>query len=127
MHCIYCGQDSADASMKSIDGSINYFHRNCVGTRENSTDILQDFAVDVVAQLLEFAAIHPRAFRNFFCGAIVANVVGNMPDEHWAKFSKMEPCGQPGCDCHLANIGFMTALKELREDHQRHCPKTIVE
>ncbi len=48
---------------------------------------------------------------------MIANIVGNMSDRYWEQFRKVEPCGRPGCDCHLTIALHGTKLFELiRED-----------
>lgn len=67
------------------------------------------------------------SFSGYFCGGIIANVIGNLTDEEFAEFNKPEPCGRTGCDCHLLFGDLRKALAELRADHREHCVKTITE
>lgn len=72
--------------------------------------------------------MHPQEFKAFLCGGIIANVVGNMSDDYWREFVKVEPCGLPGCDCHLQVGESVTkALCDLREDHLKHSPQSTAE
>lgn len=78
--------------------------------------------------LTEARNMPPQEFAAFFCGGLIANVVGNMTENYWREFSKIEPCGRPGCDCHLGLMPIsMKLLALLREDHQKHVDKTIAE
>lgn len=43
----------------------------------------------------------PQEWQTWFCGAVIANVVGNLPDEYWKEAKVKVPCGRAGCDCHL--------------------------
>lgn len=62
----------------------------------------------------------PQAFRAFFIGGVIANVVGNLPEEYWRRFISVEPCVQPGCNCHLLLVPeVIQALTILRMDHQQ--------
>jgi hypothetical protein len=65
-------------------------------------------------------AVPPADFQAMF-GGIVANVVGTMPEKYWERFSAIEPCGRPGCDCHLTIAPKTVALfKLLREDYKKY-------
>lgn len=62
----------------------------------------------------------PQVFKARFA-ALIANVVGNMSEDYWLEFVKVEPCGRAGCDCHLGVQKSGTDLfKILREDHQQY-------
>ena len=88
----------------------------------------EEFAVRTVGHLLrEARANDPQHFKAFFCGAIIANVVGNLPAEYWEKFIVRVPCDRPGCDCHLMSDPVIEALKTVRAEHQKHTQRTRVE
>jgi len=63
-------------------------------------------------------AIGPTRFQTFLCG-MLGNLAGNMSPEFWNKMRVTEPCGNPGCNCHVYAEEVMTALERLREDHIR--------
>lgn len=74
----------------------------------------------IVGLLLHMSKQCPPAdFRTFLSGAIIANVVGNLSDEYWREFSKMEICDEPGCDCYVVATKLVEALDALRDDHRK--------
>lgn len=76
----------------------------------------------VVDFLLEVARHNdPETFRAFFLG-VIANVVGNLPDDYWRKCLKSEACDEPGCDCHVVNDKMVAALDALLDDWKEHVP-----
>ncbi len=71
----------------------------------------------IVSEILRIAArTEPEPFRAFFGGAIVTNVLGNLPNEYWQKFSDVKPCDNPKCDCHVLQLKIMPILELMRED-----------
>jgi hypothetical protein len=61
--------------------------------------------------------LEPSEFRAVLSGSI-ATVVGGLPDPYWKQFRKVEPCGRPGCDCHLKVMPEAVKLFTcLREDY----------
>ena len=87
-----------------------------------------DFAQHTVGGLLQIAeANDPHEFRAYFIGAILANVVGQLPENYWKQFTKCEPCGTVGCLCHERTALLMAGLKAIRLDHQQNAPQTITE
>lgn len=73
----------------------------------------------IVGTLVKIAeTTEPAAFQAYFIGAIIANVVGNLPDEYWRDFQTVEPCDVPGCDCHVMKPALIAALNALRNDHK---------
>jgi hypothetical protein len=83
----------------------------------------------VVAMLLRFAARNdPQKFKGYFMGAIVAivaNVLGNLPEHYWEQFIKAHPCNVPSCDCHRLASEVAPALEALRQDFKAHLPKSL--
>ncbi len=74
----------------------------------------------VVGLLLETAkSSSPEGFRAFFTGAIIANVVGNLPDEYWREFLQVKICDEPGCDCYRTQQILVEALDAVRDDHHK--------
>lgn len=72
----------------------------------------------IVERCLGVASVNPPSeFAAWFCGGIIANVIGNLPDEYWEKMSTPVPCGRPGCDCHLHEQDALKFLSELRKKH----------
>ncbi len=64
---------------------------------------------------------YPDDFKARFAG-LVANVVGNLPEDYWRQFIIVAPCGRPGCTCHEAVQKHGADLfKLLRADHAKHC------
>lgn len=90
---------------------------------EQECELMDKFARETVSNLLFIARKRPTEFQSFFCGAIICNVVGNMTAEQWAAFEKIEPCGRPGCDCHLTQPPIIEALLLARIEHQWCCPR----
>ena len=85
------------------------------------TDPYSEF--DKVTQAVLFLAseLPPGDFKACFAG-MIANVVGNMPEDYWREFIKVEPCGRPGCNCHEeVQKNGAELFKLLRKDHQEHC------
>ena len=62
---------------------------------------------------------NPRNFRGFFCGVIIGNVVGNLSDEYWREFMKIEICDEPGCNCHEILTTVCEALDKSRDDWKK--------
>lgn len=62
----------------------------------------------------------PGDFQWRFAG-MIANVVGNMPDEYWREFCKMGPCDRVGCTCHETVQKHVELFTLMRRDHQEHC------
>jgi hypothetical protein len=60
--------------------------------------------------------IHPLDFQCFI-GALLANVVGAIPDDYWARMMVTKPCSTPDCDCHVISASVMASLNLLRNDH----------
>jgi len=52
-------------------------------------------------------------------GNIIGNTLGNLPDDYWEEFKKIETCDEPGCDCHLLAQKIMPSLIEIREDFRK--------
>lgn len=54
---------------------------------------------------------------------LMANIVGHMSDEYWAKLKADAtlPCEQPGCQCHIIQGKLFDALEGLREEWKRIC------
>lgn len=80
---------------------------------------LDDWFHDVERLLIDAAVqVEPGAFKARFA-AMIANVVGNMSDEYWKEFVKVEPCGRAGCTCHLDVQFHATEIfKLLRKHHE---------
>lgn len=75
----------------------------------------------IVTLLLEVAAqSDPEDFRAFFSGAIIGNVVGNLPDDYWRRFLKIEICDEPGCNCYELAQALVPVLDTIRDDHRKH-------
>lgn len=68
-------------------------------------------------------AMPPHAFSAFLCGGIVANIIGNLPDEYWREMMRVEACGRPGCDCHVLQEQVMQTLDAMRKDHKKNVTK----
>ena len=69
--------------------------------------------------LITAASSDPKAFNAFFVG-LIANVIGNLPEDYFKAMMKVEPCGREGCDCHLMRRDEAIFLEALRDDHKRH-------
>ena len=80
--------------------------------------------VNAAVQLLAMAN-DPESFLSAFVGGIVANSVGRLPDDYWARCMIVRPCGQPMCDCHLMREEQMKFLNKLREDWKLHATQSI--
>lgn len=61
-------------------------------------------------------AIKPQEFKTVI-SAVLANVVGQLPDDYWKEMMISLPCTSPGCDCHVVAGHTMDALTLLRNDH----------
>ena len=72
-------------------------------------------------------ALHPHDFRIWLFSIVMANVVGNMPDDYWEQMMDCKPCPEAGCDCHLMARQFMAAMNIIREDHKEYCNRTVTE
>jgi hypothetical protein len=68
--------------------------------------------------ILAYKRMHPLDFQ-VFLGALLANVVGALPDDYWARMMVTNPCEVPGCDCHVIAGQVMAALNILRNDHDK--------
>jgi len=67
--------------------------------------------------LVGAAHLPPQVFKARFCG-LIGNVVANLPEEYWREFSKVEPCGRTGCDCHLElQPAFQKTFDMVRRYH----------
>jgi hypothetical protein len=62
--------------------------------------------------------IHPLDFQ-ILLSSLLANVVGDIPDDYWARMVVTKPCDVPGCDCHIVAGIVMAALDLLRNDHTK--------
>jgi hypothetical protein len=79
----------------------------------------------IIEQALIVAkGVHPQSFKAWFAG-FIANIVAQLPDDYWAEFIKVKPCGRVGCTCHL-DVAFHGAqlFKLLREDYKQFGPST---
>ncbi len=81
---------------------------------------------DAAYQLLMFAGnLHPGEFQTRFA-SLIANIVGNLPDDYWQEFIKIKPCGRAGCGCHLTLKKHAVDLfKLLRAEHAEHAEVTL--
>jgi hypothetical protein len=68
----------------------------------------------------------PHEFRAFFIGAIIGNVIGNMPDEYWHEFRKIEICDEPGCNCYELQAEVMKTLQLVRDDFKKITEQKII-
>ena len=76
---------------------------------------------EIERRLIFAAALTPPAAFKARLSAMVANVIGNLPDDYWRQFIKLEPCGRPGCACHLGvQKQGVELFKLLRQEHQEH-------
>jgi len=75
----------------------------------------------IVETLLTIASCNKAPeFRALFLGGIVANVAGNLPDDYWVEFMKVEKCNIPGCDCDsVIKETVLKAINALRDDHNK--------
>lgn len=64
----------------------------------------------------------PAAFRAFLAGAL-GNVVGNMSDEDYQKFRKVEICEEPGCNCYEIQTRLVELLDFMRDDFKAEIAK----
>jgi hypothetical protein len=64
-------------------------------------------------------SLPPEQFMAFFCGGIISNVVGNLPDEFWRKATKIEICSNPGCNCHELRTRMIETLDFARDDYRK--------
>jgi hypothetical protein len=63
-------------------------------------------------------SLPPQFFRAWLAGTI-SSVLGQLPEEYWEELSKVEPCGNDGCDCHVGIMLHATKLFTLlREDYK---------
>lgn len=82
----------------------------------------------VVPAVLEVAkTLPPEEFKAWFCGGLITNVVGNLPEDYWAKMMPSEPCDKVGCNCHKFGAMLMPVLDVMRTDHYEHLPKETAE
>lgn len=89
--------------------------------RKSTDQELRDF-VSKMGQRLAYLDDHvePQEFAVILIG-IMASIVGNMSQSYWREFSRVEPCGLPGCDCHLVmRPKVMQALQVLRDDYMKY-------
>lgn len=63
--------------------------------------------------------LEPSQFHTFFC-ALMANIVGNLPDDYWERVKEQnKPCGQTDCTCHLEAKALFDALEPMRVAHKK--------
>jgi hypothetical protein len=74
--------------------------------------------VGVMLSIQKQRQIHPLDFQ-VFIGALLANVVGAIPDDYWERMMVTKPCEIPRCDCHVVAAHVMFALDILRNDHRK--------
>lgn len=75
----------------------------------------------ILGDILKVASkVHPQEFQAWFLGGILANVLGEMPDEYWSLFKKKEACPEVGCDCHIVFSKFTEQLQIMRDDWKKH-------
>lgn len=88
-----------------------------------STDEIEQLTFQIHERVYSIAQqMSPQQFKGWLSGT-VASIVGNMADDYWEEFSKVEPCGVSGCDCHLGVVLDVTRLFTLlREDYKEHGP-----
>lgn len=69
-------------------------------------------------------ATPPADFAALFFGGVVANVVGNLPDDYWQELVResSKPCARAGCDCQKMNVQILAVMDALRADHKRFKP-----
>lgn len=70
--------------------------------------------------------IHPLDFQ-IFIGALLANVVGAIPDDYWDRMMVTNPCEITGCNCHVIAGHVMFALDILRYDHRKTLTKRALQ
>jgi hypothetical protein len=82
----------------------------------------EEFAKHFVTQALILAKRNgPQEFMAWFSGAIVGNVIGNLPDKYWNECLDIKPCGQIGCDCEIMREKAMRLFAIIRTDFQDNC------
>lgn len=64
--------------------------------------------------------ISPGQFRAFLIGGVLGNVIGHLSDDYWREFTKIEICGEPGCNCHELHEKLMPILDQLRDEMRKH-------
>jgi hypothetical protein len=81
----------------------------------------EEFLIESIVFVLTEVAKRrtPEEFRAFLLGGAIANSVGRLPDDYWREFMRVEPCGEPGCDCQVVAAKMVTALDALREDRRK--------
>lgn len=42
--------------------------------------------------LLVAEKMHPQDFQAWFCGGIITNTIGSLPDSYWDQFKTKHPC-----------------------------------
>ena len=86
----------------------------------NTTMKTELLSKTLVATLLDGAKSMPAdMFRALFSGAVVASLVGQLPEDYWRDFMKVEPCGKPGCDCHVFQEKLCAVLDEARSEYNK--------
>lgn len=57
----------------------------------------------------------PEIFASFLAG-LLGNVTGNLSDDYWRQFCKIQICGEPGCNCCELKEKLFPALDKVRDD-----------
>ena len=85
----------------------------------NQPTPIEQRLINIAMELLEIGLQNdPIAFRGALMG-VVANCIGELPEEYWKMMCAIEPCGIPGCSCHLTiSPATVEYLKKLRKDWQ---------
>lgn len=61
----------------------------------------------------------PIEYRNALTGLVVS-IAGNLPEDYWNEFIKNDPCGSPGCTCHLdINPKVIVFLSAMRDNYKK--------
>lgn len=72
----------------------------------------------LILRLLESQSkeMRPANFKGFVAGAVLANLLGQMPDEYFQQFCEVLPCNESGCNCVKVSQAATDFFKFLRED-----------
>jgi hypothetical protein len=84
-------------------------------TKEQEKEMLR--LTGVMLAIQKQRHVHPLDYQCFL-GALLANVVGSIPDDYWERMMVTNPCEVPNCNCHVIASHVMFSLNILRDDHR---------
>lgn len=85
----------------------------------------------MLTSLVGYLAKVPPADGRAMLIALMHTVLSLVSDDYWREFKDVQPCGTPGCDCHvgakLVVDAFEVEVERMRRRRKRPGEESLVE